>query len=141
MDKRPDPSGSLIAGIRMVGRTAAGITMVLVGIAVVMAGFVLYAGNKSGRFPTFPFAGGLTMVLGAALMAGGVTLAGRRATIVFGISMLLAGAGLYVLGSLRDDPLFSVLFRLVGVVVGFLGSALAFFRAFESGVGPNRLGK
>jgi hypothetical protein len=39
--------------------------------------------------------------------------------------MVLAGAGLYVLGSLTDVPLFSVLFRLMGVVVACLGGALA----------------
>ena len=75
-------------------------------------------------FPTLPFAGGLTMLLGASLMAAGFTLAGRRATIVLGILMFLAGAGLYVLGSLKGDPLFSVLSRLGGVVVACLGGAL-----------------
>jgi hypothetical protein len=58
-------------------------------------------------------------------MAAGLKLAGRRAAIVLGILMFLAGAGLYVLGSLKDDPLFSILFRLGGVVVACLGVALA----------------
>ena len=97
----------------------------LVGAAVVMVGLVLYEGNRSGVFPTFPFAGGLTMLLGASLMAAGLKLAGRRAAIVLGILLFLAGAGLYVLGSLKDNPLFSVLFRLGGVVVACLGGALA----------------
>jgi hypothetical protein len=101
--------------------------MLLIGTAIMMAGMALYEGNRSGAFPTLPFAGGLTIVLGACLVAGGIKLAGRRATVGIGISIFLAGVGLYVLGSVRDDPLFSVLFRLVGVVVGFFGCALVFF--------------
>jgi hypothetical protein len=125
MDQLHEPSRSPRAGARGVGRSATGILVLLVGAAVVMVGMVLYGGNRSGVFPTLPFAGGLTMLLGASLMAAGFTLAGRRATIVLGILMFLAGAGLYVLGSLKDNPLFSVLFRLAGVVVACLGGALA----------------
>jgi len=101
MEELLEPSRSPAAGARRVGRTAAGILALLVGAAVVMVGLVLYEGNRSGVFPTFPFAGGLTMLLGASLMAAGLKLAGRRAAIVLGILMFLAGAGLYVLGSLK----------------------------------------
>ena len=78
---------------------------------------------------------------GWAAGTGGITLAGRRVAITLGILMFLAGAGLYVLGSLKGDPLFSVLSRLVGVFVGFLGVAFAFFQSFGSRVGAKRLGK
>ncbi len=124
MDQLHEPSRSPRAGARGVVRLATGILVLLVGASVVMVGMGLYLGNRSGAFPTLPFAGGLTVLLGASLMAAGFTLAGRRATIVLGILMFLAGAGLYVLGSLKGDPLFSVLSRLGGVFVACLGGAL-----------------
>jgi hypothetical protein len=125
MDELLATSRSREAGARGVVRTAIGILLLLGGTAVVMVGMVLFGGNKSGVFPTFPFAGGLTILLGASLMAAGLTLAGRRAALVLGILMFLAGAGLYVIGSLKDDPLFSILSRLAGVLVACLGGALA----------------
>src|SRR6516165_4165551 len=69
MDQLLESSRFPDARTRGVGRTALGIVALLGGAAVVMVGMVLYGGNRSGAFPTFPFAGGLTMLLGASLMA------------------------------------------------------------------------
>lgn len=54
--------------------TGAGMYMTLVtlaGIGVVVLGFALVAGNVSGTFPTFPFAGFLTTTLGFAMVGYG----------------------------------------------------------------------
>jgi hypothetical protein len=47
---------------------ALGLLGVVVGVGVIFAGFVLRAGNQTGRFPTFPFAGGLTMLVGSMIL-------------------------------------------------------------------------
>ena len=40
----------------------------LVGSFVLLAGFALMIGNMSGRFPTFPFAGYITITIGGLLL-------------------------------------------------------------------------
>jgi hypothetical protein len=96
----------------------------LSGAAVVIVGLALRGGNTSGAFPTFPFAGTLTMLLGAGLIAGGLKLAGRRAAILLGILMILAGAGLFARGLSSDDLFYHGLFPIAGVLVAALGGAL-----------------
>jgi len=42
------------------------------GAALLAGGFFLVLGNRSGAFPTFPFAGGITMAIGGSLLAAGI---------------------------------------------------------------------
>jgi N utilization substance protein A len=57
-------------------QTASGVVLVMIGIVVVLGGFVLYLGNRTGLFPTFPFAGYITILAGAVLVAIGLSMAG-----------------------------------------------------------------
>jgi hypothetical protein len=41
------------------------------GGIIVVIGVVLLLGNVSGKFKTFPFAGGITIAIGAAMMRAG----------------------------------------------------------------------
>jgi hypothetical protein len=43
----------------------------LLGAALAVAGVGLYIGNKTGAFPTFPYAGGMLMGIGALVSAMG----------------------------------------------------------------------
>jgi hypothetical protein len=43
----------------------------LLGAALLVAGVALYIGNKTGAFPTFPYAGGILMGVGALVSAMG----------------------------------------------------------------------
>jgi hypothetical protein len=51
-----------------------GVPLMALGAGVVFAGLILRDGNTSGRFVTFPFAGGLTIVAGAFLLVIGLVL-------------------------------------------------------------------
>ena len=54
----------------------AGILLVTLGVAVLLASLVLTDGNQTGRLVTFPLAGDLTAVLGTAVLVfGGLLLA------------------------------------------------------------------
>ena len=44
------------------------------GVAVAFGGLVLWDGNLSGRFVTFPFAGGLTIMAGVFRLVLGIVL-------------------------------------------------------------------
>jgi hypothetical protein len=56
---------------------AAGLLLFAAGIALIFTGMILRDGNLSGRFVTFPFAGGLTIAVGIAVLSiGAVFLAG-----------------------------------------------------------------
>jgi N utilization substance protein A len=57
-------------------QTAGGVVLALIGIVLVLGGFVLYWGNRTGFFPTFPFAGYLTVIAGAFFVAAGLSIAG-----------------------------------------------------------------
>jgi hypothetical protein len=135
-----------------VGRAAGGLVLMAAGAAVVLGGFVLYAGNKSGRFPTFPFAGGVTMLLGAALaIGGGAKLSGQRVAVTLGALVVLAGIGLcvlgFVLGSATNNPVYTALLPIAGVFVACLGAGVIanFFElrqtSREAILGPNQEGK
>jgi hypothetical protein len=55
----------------------AGLFLVASGVALIFTGLILRDGNRTGRFVTFPFAGGLTIMVGVAVLSiGGVILAG-----------------------------------------------------------------
>lgn len=45
--------------------------LLFLGLLVTHAGLLLYLGNKSGVLPTFPFAGGLTLLVGLVLFGAG----------------------------------------------------------------------
>jgi hypothetical protein len=51
-----------------------GLVLVPLGAAVTFGGMVLRDGNLSGRFVTFPFAGGFTMMAGVFLLVIGIVL-------------------------------------------------------------------
>jgi transcription antitermination factor NusA-like protein len=53
-----------------------GVILALIGIVLVPGSFVLYLGNRTGFFPTFPFAGGTTFLVGWALILFGLRMAG-----------------------------------------------------------------
>jgi N utilization substance protein A len=55
---------------------ACGVILALIGIVLVPGSFVLYLGNRTGFFPTFPFAGGTSFVGGWALILFGLRMAG-----------------------------------------------------------------
>lgn len=48
----------------------------IAGGLIIAAGALLLIGNKTGLFPTVPFAGWLTMLVGGALSAMGDTVGG-----------------------------------------------------------------
>lgn len=50
----------------------------ILGVVVVLSGVVLALGNRTGAFPTFPFAGALVMLLGVGIMGIGIAGFGRR---------------------------------------------------------------
>lgn len=80
MDELLNPPGSDEPAASMVkdsARLVLGLALMAAGVAIVLGGFVLRFGNKSGRLATFPFAGGLTILVGLGVMGGGVALAGR----------------------------------------------------------------
>jgi N utilization substance protein A len=55
-----------------------GVILALIGIVLIPCSFVLYLGNRTGFFPTFPFAGGTSFVVGLALILFGLRMAGPR---------------------------------------------------------------
>lgn len=57
---------------RPVIRMMLGIVLPLVGLAVMVIGLLLWLGNKSGGFVTFPFAGQLVMGIGVVILTFGL---------------------------------------------------------------------
>ncbi len=51
-----------------------GLPLMALGAGVVVAGLILRDGNLTGRFVTFPFAGGLTIMAGVILLVFGLAL-------------------------------------------------------------------
>ena len=66
-----EPAPSMV---RDSARFVLGLALMAAGVAIVLGGFVLYFGNKSGRLVTFPFAGGLTILVGGLLLVVSVFL-------------------------------------------------------------------
>jgi hypothetical protein len=55
----------------------AGLLLFASGVALIFTGLILRDGNRTGRFVTFPFAGGLTVMVGVGVLSiGCVLLAG-----------------------------------------------------------------
>jgi len=116
-----DQPGSHVS--RSLGHILGGIVLMVLGAAVVLAGYVLYLGNKGGAFPTFPYAGGITISLGVILVAAGTIVAGKRAATGLGSMVILAGIALYVWGLTSHGPL-SPLLPFAGVVVAAIGASI-----------------
>jgi hypothetical protein len=55
------------SALRQVWVFVAQFLVIFLGILVFLAGLFLYMGNRIGFFPTFPFAGGITMGIGRGL--------------------------------------------------------------------------
>ena len=96
-----------------------GVALMILGSAIVFGGFIVYFGNKSGHFVTFPYAGVMTLLAGTAVCSGGVLLSGRRGAIVFGTILSVAAVAMVVVGYPSDPP-YRILVPL-GVFVGFIG--------------------
>lgn len=52
----------------------AGVLLLFAGAAVILLGMLLRSGNTSGKFVTFPFAGGLTILLGTMILVVGLVM-------------------------------------------------------------------
>jgi hypothetical protein len=52
----------------------AGLFLVASGVALIFTGLILRDGNRTGRFVTFPYAGGLTIAVGIAVLSIGCVL-------------------------------------------------------------------
>jgi hypothetical protein len=102
----------------------AGFIVIVLGTAVLLVGLGLYAGNRSGQLPTFPFAGTITLVAGAALIGGGAVLAGRRSRTGVGILLGLTGIGLSVSGYFTGLDALPVLLNLIGPLIAGVGLML-----------------
>jgi hypothetical protein len=103
----------------------AGVALALLGTVLVLGGFVLYLGNTKGVFLTFPFAGFITSLVGACLLAIGLTIAGTRVTVVFGSLIVATGIGLYLAGWAGREQ-YSGLFMLAGALVGVVGGGIIY---------------
>jgi hypothetical protein len=90
--------------VRESARLFVGLVLMPIGVAIVLGGFVLYFGNKSGQLLTFPFAGGLTIIVGLGVMGAGVPLAGPRGAIAFGAILLAAGIIMLPIGLTTSEP-------------------------------------
>lgn len=65
--REPEKSG--------VGKLIVGFIIMIIGLGTTIAGYFLYLGNISGDYPTFPFAGFITINFGILILAIGYTLA------------------------------------------------------------------
>jgi hypothetical protein len=70
---QPETARGVVNDILTRGQAAQGGARVrmIVGGAVFALGVVLLLGNMTGAFPTFPFAGTITMVIGGIIMSTG----------------------------------------------------------------------
>jgi hypothetical protein len=59
---------------------AAGLALLILGLAVGLFGLVLRDGNRTGRFVTFPYAGSITITIGTCIAGVGCTILYGRFT-------------------------------------------------------------
>lgn len=76
-------------------RGLAGILLILLGMAVLIASLIIRDGNITGRMPTFPFAGMLTKLVGVMVFAVGMFLLGKGGMVRFGCVLLVGGCAAY----------------------------------------------
>jgi hypothetical protein len=105
-DVGPGDAGSSI--VRDSARLVLGLVLMVLGVAAVLGGVVLYFGNKSGRLVTFPFAGGFTILVGLGVMAVGVAWSGPRGAIGFGATLLVCGLVLLPIGMFTSEPSYRI---------------------------------
>jgi hypothetical protein len=98
----------------------------LVGFLILLAGFVLWVGEKGNRLFLFPFAGRVTMVVGILVLAGGATLAGRRAALMLSALTVLGGLALYGIGVVFLEQLGTRLYQAGGLLTALVGLIAAF---------------
>jgi hypothetical protein len=114
----------------------------IAGCAIVLGGIVLWVGEKAGRLLIFPFAGRLTMLLGAGCLAIGTALAGRRAALTLSVLMIIGGMALYMIGLAFLEQLGSRLYQAFGLLTTLVGLVAAYaIYGMESATQPSAPGK
>jgi hypothetical protein len=118
----PKPEDDLPARVSP-GRALAGMVLVVLGMAVLIASLILRDGNLSGQMPTFPFAGLLTRVAGTLVMVMGMFLLGKGGMVKFGCVLLIGGALAYF-GNVLINHEFGGAANGLGGVAALLGLIL-----------------
>jgi hypothetical protein len=119
---KPNPEDDLPAKAGPVSALA-GMVLVVLGMAVLIASLILRDGNLTGEMPTFPFAGLLARVVGTLVMVVGMVLLGKSGMVKFGLVLLVGGAVAY-LGNVIINHRFDGAANGLGGLAALLGLIL-----------------